>query len=150
MTLDLSIRRPGPGDREAWGRLYSAYAGFYGVAQTDQMRERVWSWIEDSSHEVDGLVAERGGALIGLAHFRAFSRPLAATSAGFLDDLFVDPGTRGLGVAKALIGAVASEGEKRGWSLVRWLTAEDNYRARSVYDSLAEPTKWKVYDLKLS
>lgn len=149
MTPDLLIRRPGPGDKHAWERLYSAYADFYGVAQTDQMRERVWSWIEDPAHEVNGLVAERGGALVGLAHFREFSRPLAATSAGFLDDLFVDPGTRGQGVAKALIGAVASEGEKRGWSLVRWLTAENNYRARSVYDALAAPTKWKVYDLGL-
>lgn len=149
MTRDFSIRRLGPGDRPAWGRLYSAYADFYGVAQTDRMRERVWSWIEDPSHEVNGLVAERSGTLIGLAHFRAFSRPLAATSAGFLDDLFVDPDARGLGVAKALIGAVAAEGEKQGWSLVRWLTAEDNDRARSLYDRLAAPTKWKVYDLKL-
>ena len=55
---------------------------------------------------------------------------------------------RGLGAAEALIEAVRAEAKKRGWSVVRWITAEDNYRARAVYDRLAERTKWVTYDLK--
>ena len=73
----------------------------------------------------------------------------SATTGGFLDDLFVTPSLRGSGAARLLIEAVAKEGEKRGWSVIRWITAEDNYRARSLYDKLADKTKWATYDIKL-
>jgi GNAT superfamily N-acetyltransferase len=86
---------------------------------------------------------------VGLAHVRAFARPLSASTGGFLDDLFVDPAARGSGAAQALIGAVAEEGRRRGWSVVRWITARDNARARAVYDRLAAETPWVTYDLKL-
>ena len=32
---------------------------------------------------------------------------------------------------------------------LRWITADDNYRARSLYDKIAERTKWVTYDIKL-
>ena len=31
---------------------------------------------------------------------------------------------------------------------VRWITADDNYRGRNVYDRLATRTMWVTYDLK--
>ena len=36
---------------------------------------------------------------------------------------------------------------ERGWSIVRWTTADDNYRARAVYDELATRTTWITYDM---
>jgi GNAT superfamily N-acetyltransferase len=136
--------------RDDWERLYAGYAGFYQVEQTPEMRARVWEWIHDPEHEVEGLVALDGHArAIGLAHFRAFARPLAASTGGFLDDLFVAPEARGFGAAQALIEAIAAIGRERGWSVVRWITAEDNDRARAVYDRLAARTRWVTYDLKL-
>lgn len=149
-ATDLTIVRPAPGHREAWERLYAAYADFYRVEQTQAMRERVWSWLEDPAHEIEGFVAVDGaGVPIGLAHFRAFARPLSATVGGFLDDLFVAPQARGQGAAAALVGAVAEVGRARGWSVIRWITAEDNQRARALYDRLAARTSWATYDLKL-
>jgi GNAT superfamily N-acetyltransferase len=136
--------------REDWERLYAGYAAFYRVAQTAEMRARVWGWIHDPAHEVEALVAEDGdGRAVGLAHFRAFARPLSATTGGFLDDLFVDPAVRGGRVADALIEAVAAVGRERGWSVIRWITADDNYRARGVYDRLATRTMWITYDKKI-
>ena len=35
----------------------------------------------------------------------------------------------------------------RDWAIVRWTTADDNYRARSVYDRIATRTTWITYDL---
>ena len=138
-----------PGHREAWDRLYAGYAAFYGVAQTPAMRDTVWGWIMSLEHETEGFGAlAADGALIGLAHFRPFTRPLSATVGGFLDDLFVDPAHRGSGAADALIAAVAEEGRKRGWSVIRWITAKDNARARKVYDRLAAETPWVTYDIK--
>jgi GNAT superfamily N-acetyltransferase len=147
---EVTIVRPEAGHRAAWDRLYAAYAEFYRVEQTEGMRDRVWSWIHDPRHEVEALIAlDASGLPIGLAHFRPFARPLSATTAGFLDDLFVEPEARGSGAAPALIAAVAEEGRRRGWSVIRWITAEDNYRARAVYDRLASRTAWVTYDLKL-
>lgn len=143
------IRKPQAGDRAAWGGLYAGYAEFYRVEQSEAMRERVWGWIMDPAHEVEALVAEADGALVGLAHFRPYSRPLAAAQGGFLDDLFVAPEARGSGAAEALIRAIEAEGRARGWTLIRWITAEDNARARTLYDRLAQATAWVTYDLKL-
>lgn len=113
------------------------------------MRATVWSWIFDPDKETEALVVvDRTGKLLGLTHFRPYARPLSATMGCFLDDLFVSADARGLGAADALIGAVRAEAKQRGWSVVRWITAEDNYRARAVYDRLAERTKWVTYDLK--
>ena len=145
----VTIRPVATGDREGWDRLYAGYAAFYRVEQTGAMRDRVWGWLHDPDHETEGLVAEADGRLVGLAHFRAFARPLSATVGGFLDDLFVDPEARGSGAAAALIRAVADQGRARGWTVIRWITAEDNYRARGLYDRLAEKTRWATYDLRL-
>ena len=133
--------------RADWEALYAGYAAFYKVTQTPVMRATVWSWIMDPTHETEALVAEDdAGRAIGLAHFRAFARPLSASTGGFLDDLFVDPGLRGQRVADALIEAVTAIGRERGWSVLRWITADDNYRGRGVYDRLAKRTFWITYD----
>ena len=36
---------------------------------------------------------------------------------------------------------------ERDWAVVRWTTADDNYRARAVYDELATRTTWITYDM---
>ena len=146
----ITILPPQEAHREEWEQLYAGYAAFYKVEQTPEMRARVWSWLQDPDHEVEGLLTINAeDKAIGLAHFRPYSRPLMATTACFLDDLFVEPQSRGSGAAEALIRAVAQEARERGWSLLRWITAENNYRARGLYDRLAERTNWVTYDMKL-
>ena len=136
--------------RADWDRLYAGYAEFYRVTQTSEMRDRVWSWLHDPAHETNGLIAEDAeGRAVGLAHYRAFARPLSATTGGYLDDLFVDPQMRGKRAAVALINALAEIGRQRGWSVIRWITAEDNSRARAVYDRVAKLTPWRTYDIPL-
>ena len=76
-------------------------------------------------------------------------RPLRATIGGFLDDLFVDPAHRGGGVAAALMQGLAEIGKARGWSTMRWLTAEDNYRARSFYDRISTRTAFLTYEMTI-
>ena len=90
-----TVRKVETRDRAQWDALYAGYADFYGVAQSVDMRDRVWAWLHDDAHESIGLVAEGAdGQLLGLAHIRPFARPLTATTVCFLDDLFVDPDSR--------------------------------------------------------
>jgi GNAT superfamily N-acetyltransferase len=148
--MSVTIVRPAQEHREAWDRLYAGYAKFYEVEQTQKMRDKVWGWIHDPAHQTECFLAlDAAGKPIGLAHFRPFARPLAASFGGYLDDLFVDPEARGSKAADALIQAVCAEGLKRNWSVVRWITAENNYRARAVYDRMAVRTKWVTYDIAL-
>ena len=136
-------------DHDRWRELYAAYAGFYGVPQTDEQAERTWRWLLDAAHEVEGLVvADEAGRVVGLAHVRPFARPLMAGVGGFLDDLHVDAQARGTGAVDALLAALRALAAERGWSVVRWITADDNYRARGKYDQVAVRTSWITYDME--
>lgn len=141
----VTVRALATSDFDAWRPLYRAYAEFY--EQTDDMASTTWEWLTDPEHEVSGLVAELGDELVGLAHYRPFARPLSATTGGYLDDLFVSPAARGTGAADALLARLREIGADRGWSVIRWVTAHDNLRARAKYDQVASRTMWVTYDM---
>lgn len=145
--MSLTVRHIQSSDHVDWDALYQAYAEFYEVEQTPDMRDRVWGWMMDPTHEVCGFCAVVDGALIGIAHCRPFARPLAAASGVYLDDLFVTPAARGTGAAGGLIDAVRAKAADEGHSIVRWITAEDNLRARGLYDKIATATGWVTYDM---
>ena len=147
--MPVTIRPLALDDRADWERLFKSYADFYKVEQTEEMRATVWGWLHDPDHGSNCLVAGLDGTVIGFTHYRPFVSQLRAATNGFLDDLFVDPATRGSGAAQALIDAVADKGREQGWGVIRWITAEDNYRARGVYDRVAARTPWVTYDIKL-
>jgi len=145
----MHIRPITAADRPAWEVLFAGYATFYKVDQTPDMRETVFGWLMDDAHSSNGLVAEdESGKVIGFTHYRPFVSQLRAGTNGFLDDLYVDPDARGSGAAEALINGVAEIAREKGWGVVRWITADDNYRGRGVYDKLATRTMWISYDMK--
>ena len=137
-------------DRADWDRLFAGYAAFYKVDQSQEMRDTAFGWLMDPEHTSRGIVAEdASGRIVGLTHYRPFVSQLRAVTNCFLDDLFVDPAARGSGAAQALIAAVEDVARQNGWGTVRWITAEDNYRGRAVYDRVATRTPWVTYDIKL-
>lgn len=136
-------------DRDAWERLFAGYAAFYKVEQTPQMRETVFGWLMDETHGSTCLLAaDITGQIVGFAHYRPFVSQLKAVTNCFMDDLFVDPAARGTGAAETLIEAVGTRARENGWGVVRWITADDNFRGRGVYDKLAARTMWITYDMK--
>ncbi len=153
VTVDGSGKGPrvrplSGGDADQWRGLYRGFADFYGVEQTEEMAARTWSWLQDPACEVQGLVVEdEQGRLVALAHYRPFARPLSASVGCFLDDLFVDPARRGTGAADLLLAELARLASENGWSVVRWITADDNYRGRGKYDQHATRTMWITYDM---
>jgi GNAT superfamily N-acetyltransferase len=146
----LIVASPVPADKSDWRRLYEGYAAFYKMPMNDVIADRVWNWINDATHVLEALIVRTpSGQVVGLAHFRAMPRPLSGSTVGFLDDLFVDPEFRGARVAEQLIAALADLARQRGWTLIRWLTGDDNYRARRVYDRFAKRTMWITYQMDL-
>jgi ribosomal protein S18 acetylase RimI-like enzyme len=149
------VRPVGTDEFEPWTRLFRGYAAFYEVPTSDEHQQLVWTWIhEDHSIwckvavPVDAVGNEIGEPQ-GLAHLREWVRPLRGMVSGYLDDLFVEPSYRGSGAVEALFDEMNRLAGERGWSVIRWTTADDNYRARAVYDQLAERTTWITYDMQI-
>jgi GNAT superfamily N-acetyltransferase len=148
---EITIGPPRAEDFGEWRRLYEGYATFYKMPMTDAIASTVWRWLLDPAHPLEALLARTSeGKVVGLAHFRPMPRPLTGTTAGFLDDLYVDPRLRGRRVADRLLEAMAELGRARGWTLIRWLTGDNNYRARGVYDRHAQRTMWITYQMDLT
>ncbi|CAG7608539.1 GNAT family N-acetyltransferase [Leucobacter soli] len=143
----IDVRPIAASDRAAWAELYRGYREFYRVAPSEEAVDTVWSWLQDPAHLTRGLLAVRNGRPIGLAHFRTFARPLSASHGIFLDDLFTDPAARGSGAATALLERLAEIARDEGATVVRWITAESNERARALYDRVSTRTPWVTYDL---
>ena len=141
------IRAIEKNDFQEWKKLYLQYGDFYQVPMNDHGLSVVWSWIHDPSHAMEGLVLENNSKLIGLAHFRKMPNPLRACEIGFLDDLFVDPKERGSRFGEALIEELVKIAIKKGWPKIRWITADNNYRARTLYDRVAKKTQWITYEI---
>ena len=123
---------------------YRGYAAFYNWPTSDEHQRQIWGWIHDEGL-VEALVAapvdaagNETGEIQGLAHLREWVRPLRGVKCGYLDDLFVDPDHRGSGVVDALYDAMRAIATERGWPVIRWTTGDENYRARAVYDKLAD------------
>ena len=135
-------------DKEQWGKLYKGYAGFYKVEMNNKILQTLWDWLHDNSLEVEGLVYEVDGNIVGLAHYRRMPRPLRGQDIGFLDDLFVDPKYRGQKIGEKILNELKKISKSKGWNLIRWITHDDNVRAKSLYDRVAEKTTWDVYELK--
>ena len=135
-------------DKAHWEKLYISYAEFYKVEMNDKILQTVWDWLHDKNHEVEGLVYQVDEYIVAIAHYRRMPRPLFGKDIGFLDDLFVDPDHRGKRIGEKIIKELQKISKLRGWDLIRWTTRNNNIRAKSLYDRVAEKTSWDMYELK--
>ena len=146
--MPINVTRLNEADRAGWEALYHGYATFYKTAVTPEGLDTVWSWIFDEQKPFYALgVRDGNGKLIGLMHYREMPSPLRGQKVGFLDDLFVTPDARGTGAVDALFASLEQDAQAKGWPLVRWLTGDDNYRGRGVYDKIATRTMWVTYQM---
>jgi hypothetical protein len=44
-------------DKTDWRVLFDGYADFYGVAMSNDIANRVWTWLLDPSHVLEGLLS---------------------------------------------------------------------------------------------
>jgi GNAT superfamily N-acetyltransferase len=135
-------------DKIQWQELYKDYAKFYKTEINNQILETVWNWLHDKNHVVEGLVYEIDGNIVGLAHYRKMPRPLKGQDICFLDDLFVNPDHRGQRIGEKILNELKKISKSKGWNLIRWITHNDNAKAKSLYDRVAKKTSWDLYELK--
>jgi len=153
LPSDWTVRPVREDEFDAWSELFRGYSDFYRWPTSDEHQRLIWGWIHDD-RKVEALVAveadETGieiGPPRGLAHLREWVRPLRGSVCGYLDDLFVAPEWRGGGAVEALFAEMNRLALERGWDIVRWTTADGNYRARGAYEKVAKRTTWITYDM---
>ncbi len=79
---DTPRRRRTP---RAWRSLLDGRAQFHGVTIDDATAGRVWHWLLDPEHVLEGgLVHDSEGRALGLAHLRAFYDPHTSGPTDFI------------------------------------------------------------------
>lgn len=147
--MDLVIRDVSEADYASWRDLWDQYLVFYEAVVGDGHAEALWERLLDRGDPVECLVAEADVAVVGIVQFFAHPDTWSDRPVCYLQDLFVDPDWRGRGIGATLIRAVSERAVERGWSSVYWQTAENNERARRLYDYLTGgPSGFIVYEVE--
>jgi len=133
VTLGIAPLRPA--DRANWERLARGYHSFYNEQFPPDAYQRAWSRLREA-REIHALGAYADTCLVGIVHY-LFHCHVWQPDVCYVQDLFVDDGMRGRGVARALIARVECEARTRGAFRVYWLTKHDNVPARRLYDQIA-------------
>jgi GNAT superfamily N-acetyltransferase len=85
---------------------------------------------------VEALIVERGGRAVGFAiYFTSFSTFLCKPGL-FLEDIFVEPEHRGVGIGKALLQRLAALAVERGCGRFEWHVLDWNEPSIRFYESL--------------
>jgi len=146
---DIAVRPVARGDFEQWQPLWDGYNAFYGrsgaTALDPEITRLTWGRFFDAYEPVHALVAERGGRLLGLAHYLYHRSTTAIAPSCYLQDLFTSADARGNGVGRALIDGVYDAARQAGCPRVYWLTHHGNSDARHLYDKVAENSGFIVY-----
>jgi len=144
--MTVAVRRLVAADKPRWRTLFKGYIEFYKATVADEVIELTWQRLMAGTDDFHiGLVAEVDGQVIGLAHVLFHRSTWSPTWYCYLEDLFVDPAARKNGIGRALIEATYREADARGCTRTYWATQEFNYRARSLYDTVATKSPFIQY-----
>ena len=130
-----------------WIELYHKYAEYYQVDIPNDNFDLTWKWLTSENYPLWGILASSNAKIVGLAHFRSLPSPLDSCEVGFLDDLFVLQEYRGKKIGYSLIEKVHEIGKNKNWPYINWITKDDNYTARTLYDKISTKTDWNFYEL---
>lgn len=149
---DVVVRPVLEDDFELWLPLWQGYLRFYREPLPDSTTRRTFERLANRDEGMVGLVATDAGpagggsGLLGLAHLVFHASTWSTSTYCYLEDLWVDPAARGARVGNALIEATYRVAAEAGAARVSWHTQQYNGPARSLYDTVATPTSFVVYE----
>ena len=147
--MSITIRKIADQDKAAWLSLYLAYLTFYESEPDEYSTELLWSRLTKENPEIQALVAEVDGVVVGICHFHYQLTTWSKTWHCYLEDLYVDESSRGKGVAPALIAEVKKLALENKCSELFWITKESNTVARKLYDKVATKGDFIRYEILL-
>ncbi len=144
--MTLLIRPLCSRDETQWRALWRGYLEFYETSVPDLIYTTTFTRLIDPNRtQQNAFVAERDGNLVGLVHIVWHAHNWRLEDVCYLQDLYVDPNSRGTGVGRALIEAVYTAADENGTPSVYWMTQDFNETARLLYDRIASLTPFIKY-----
>jgi GNAT superfamily N-acetyltransferase len=133
-------------DEADWRRLWTGYLQFYQTSVPEAVYVSTFArLLGEDPQDFSALVAEVDGRLMGLTHYLFHRHAWKIESVCYLQDLYVDPKARGLGLGRKLIEAVYARADAAGAPAVYWLKQDFNHEARQLYDRIAKVTPFIRY-----
>jgi len=95
---------------------------------------------------VEALVAQRDGIVVAFALFFTNFSTFLAKPGLYLEDLYVQPTQRGLGIGKALLTRLAQIAVERDYGRFEWSVLDWNEHAIRFYKSMGANvmTEWQI------
>lgn len=146
----MTIRRAKPEDAAAITSMIHALAEFERAADQCTVTEKqIDAALFGATPTVCGHVAEIDGGIAAMALWFLNFSTWDGVAGIYLEDLFVRPGFRRRGLARALLAALAAECLDNGYTRLSWAVLNWNADAIALYDGVgAEPQReWTTYRL---
>jgi GNAT superfamily N-acetyltransferase len=113
------------------GQLFSIEADF----TPDAPRQRLGLALMLSDHRVRTvLVAERGGEVLGMVTAQLVVSTAEGGLSTLVEDLIVEPGSRGAGIGRALLEGIERWALERGATRLQLLADRENAPALAFYE----------------
>ena len=95
---------------------------------------------------VEALVAQRDGVVVAFALFFTNFSTFLSKPGLYLEDLYVQPAQRGLGIGKALLTQLAQIAVERDYGRFEWSVLDWNEHAIRFYKSMGANvmTEWQI------
>lgn len=143
--MQTEIRLVEASDYVAWAALWQEYLTFYETSRPQSVYQESWARILDTDHKMHSALAFQNNQPVGLVNFLYHPTFWSIGDSCYLNDLFVDPAARGTGLGAKLIAFTRKHADDQGVEQVYWMTAQDNARARALYDRVARATPFMKY-----
>jgi GNAT superfamily N-acetyltransferase len=145
-----SIRRAIPADAAAITDMIHALAEFERAAEQCTVTEtQISAALFGNSPILHAHVAEVDGEVAAMALWFVNFSTWDGVAGIYLEDLFVRPGFRRRGLARALLAALAAECLDNGYTRLSWAVLNWNVDAIALYDGVgaAPQREWTTYRL---
>jgi len=144
-----TVRPAGPADALRLAELIEAVEAYYGTSEVSPLSARVADverHVLAPGAAASVLVADVDGTVVGFASYSMLWPAAEAAASAFLKEVFVEEAHRGLGIGRALFGAVSSDAQRRGATRLDWTVDASNPSAAAFYEALGSSVaEGKVY-----
>ena len=141
----IRVRAARDDEYAVWMPLWRGYQAFYKVDIADEVSRTTWQRFFDAAEPMHCDLIEVDGGVRGLVHSIDHRSCWMKEYSCYLQDLFVAPESRGLGLGRRLIEHVYAQAKARGCARVHWLTHETNSDAMKLYDRIADKPGFVQY-----
>lgn len=116
----------------------------------DDVTAETWRRLTHPKEQMFGLCAHApDGTLAGILHYILHPTTGQIEPVCYMQDLFVAPACRRMGVGKRLVWALQDTGKTHGWARIYWIAANDNPAAVALYKTLGIRVDFGFYVLPI-